>query len=193
VSAGTEALLATVRKALPKIRDKRLVYTMTVSDVLKAHPSLDSLAAELERVGALATHHAVVAETEFQRAEGFVREAEAQQRRFFEELEQREAAEDELERVKAERDHLGKSAQDGWQAHADEEARLGKALAALRFYGERHRYHSECCGNCIANDGGYIARAAIVEIEGEATPLQKAYGGKVRTVDTTAAEIEGEA
>ena len=99
----------------------------------------------------------------------------------------------ELERVKAERDHLGKSAQDGWQAHADEEARLGKALAALRFYGERHRYHSECCGNCIANDGGYIARAAIVEIEGEATPLQKAYGGKVRTVDTTAAEIEGEA
>jgi hypothetical protein len=49
-------------------------------------------------------------------------------RNYMELAEQRRV---ELERVKAERDHLGKSAQDGWQAHADEEARLDKALALL--------------------------------------------------------------
>jgi len=172
VSADTEALIATVREALksealhPDPKDWG-------GEMRDAWAALDSLAAELEKVEKLSA---------------LIVEQEAQYR------DERKAAEAELERVKAERDHLGKSAQDGWQAHADEEARLDKALSALR----------EMSGYVRAHLAGHDADpelkwaleqsdAAIAEIEGEPAMVVAEREAILRGPDAPAAEIEGEA
>jgi len=183
VSADTEALLATVREALPKIRDERLVYTMTVSDVLKAHPALDSLAAELEtlkKYGPMTAEGHVVIELhalkemeaeleqerrwanaersgrkqERTRADNAEAELERVKREYEEALQDCEQA---AERVKAERDGFRDEAAEQQMRWLDEHGRLDRALAALRYCDEHETLSKE-------------ARDLIeAEIEGEAT------------------------
>jgi len=211
VSADTEALIATVREALksealhPDPKDWG-------GEMRDAWAALDSLAAELEKVEKLS---ALIVEQEAQyRDERKAAEAELERTQKIAEahkgankllvdeyeakltahVESMQAAEAELERVKAERDHLGKSAQDGWQAHADEEARLDKALSALR----------EMSGYVRAHLAGHDADpelkwaleqsdAAIAEIEGEPAMVVAEREAILRGPDAPAAEIEGEA
>jgi hypothetical protein len=179
VSADTEALIATVREALksealhPDPKDWG-------GEMRDAWAALDSLAAELEKVEKLS---ALIVEQEAQyRDERKAAEAELERTQKIAEahkgankllvdeyeakltahVESMQAAEAELERVKAERDHLGRSAQDGWQAHADEEARLDKALAALR------EIETDATEGYSAKQLGELAARRRAEIEGEA-------------------------
>ena len=110
MSVDTEALLATVREALDWALDEH-DYGGTenpLAYVREARAALDSLAAELER---------------------YKREAHDWQD-HADELSERYTAE--LERVKAERDGFRDEAAEQQMRWLDEQARLDKALAALR-------------------------------------------------------------
>ena len=139
LSADTEALIQTVREGITVRGDDADEYNR----VDGANAALDSLAAELERLKQFGPDHEVLPETIWRwRAE---------------------AAEAELERVKAERDTFETLSIARDVSRSEYVARLDKALAALRE---------------IAKNGGHmpgvsrhavIARRCLAEIEGEAT------------------------
>jgi len=145
VTTDTDALLATVREALACGNN----HSMTKKEEeawFAAPAALDSLAAELERMR-------VNEDSWRQTAKGH-RAA-------------RETAEAELERVKAERDELRSALAE--QSDGDfgrvqaAEARLDKALSALREIGEAA---IQTPGQVVMSRD--IARRCLAEIEGEA-------------------------
>jgi hypothetical protein len=147
VSADTEALLATVREAHAK--------AMAALGAADVHPysgpairdweqqldaALDSLAAELEKRGDNERHLTNLLSW---------REREGTEARA------------EVERVKAERDEWRATAETESRWQAELQARLDRALAALR------EITSVSTADPLVRDVQAIARAAIAEIEGE--------------------------
>jgi len=183
VSADTEAL-ATVREdALRWLRGQGRMDGGVTEDLVNGLlAALDALAAELEAAvdpedykimegfWIAARERAEAAEAELERTQKIAEAHKGANKLLVDEYEAKltahvesmQAAEAELERVKAERDHLGRSAQDGWQAHADEEARLDKALAALR------EIETDATEGYSAKQLGELAARRRAEIEGEA-------------------------
>jgi len=138
VTTDTAALLATVREVLR--------YWPDTADGTRAEAALDSLAAELERLRDPRRVGQSLSEADWERASALAVHWKGVA----------EAAEAELERVKAERDEL-----EDWIRH--HKAVADTALSALREIRDMR-------GTPEARTGRFydVARVALAEIEGEA-------------------------